>query len=44
MTKKKVRRFQTEIEYMRSHWLRILKQGDPYYNKNPVTDEVELLL
>lgn len=32
--KKKVRRFQTEIEYMRSHWLRILKQGDPYYNKN----------
>ena len=32
--KKKVRRFQTEIEYMRSHWLKILKQGDPYYNKN----------
>lgn len=32
--KKKVRRFQNEIEYMRSHWLTILKQGDPYYNKN----------
>lgn len=32
--KKKVRRFQTEIEYMRGHWLKILKEGDPYYNKN----------
>lgn len=32
--KGKVRRFQREIEYMRSHWLDILKQGDPYYNKN----------
>lgn len=32
--KQKVRRFQTEIEYMRSHWLKILKGGDPYYNKN----------
>lgn len=32
--KGKVRRFQQEIEYMRSHWLDILKQGDPYYNKN----------
>jgi GT2 family glycosyltransferase len=30
----KVRRFQTEIEYMRCHWLDILKKGDPYYNKN----------
>lgn len=30
----KVRRFQTEIEYMRCHWLDILKTGDPYYNKN----------
>lgn len=30
----KVRRFQREIEYMRSHWLDILKGGDPYYNKN----------
>lgn len=32
--KGKVRRFQTEIEYMRCHWLDILKNGDPYYNKN----------
>lgn len=32
--KQKVRRFQTEIEYMRCHWLDILKNGDPYYNKN----------
>ena len=30
----KMRRFQTEIEYMRCHWLDILKKGDPYYNKN----------
>lgn len=33
-TKEKVRRFQTEIEYMRSHWIDLLKQGDPYYNCN----------
>lgn len=33
-SKDKVRRFQTEIEYMRCHWLDILKNGDPYYNKN----------
>jgi GT2 family glycosyltransferase len=32
--KAKVRRFQTEIEYMRTHWIQILKDGDPYYNKN----------
>ena len=31
---KKVRRFQSEIEYIRSHWMEILKNGDPYYNKN----------
>lgn len=30
----KVRRFQTEIEYMRCRWIDILKNGDPYYNKN----------
>ncbi len=30
----KIRRFQREIEYMRGHWLDILKGGDPYYNKN----------
>ena len=30
----KIRRFQSEIEYMRSHWIRILKNGDPNYNKN----------
>lgn len=33
-TKEKVRRFQGEIEYMRSHWTEILKKGDPCYNKN----------
>ena len=32
--KQKVRRFQEEIEYMRCNWLDILKNGDPYYNKN----------
>lgn len=30
----KIRRFQTEIEYMRSNWIEILKNGDPNYNKN----------
>ena len=33
-SKEKICRFQTEIEYMRCHWLDILKNGDPYYNKN----------
>lgn len=33
-TKEKVRRFQGEIEYMRSHWIDILKNGDPVYNPN----------
>lgn len=33
-SREKVRRFQEEIEYMRSRWAKILKQGDPYYNKN----------
>lgn len=33
-SKEKVRRFQTEIEYMRCHWIDILKDGDPCYNKN----------
>lgn len=33
-TQEKVRRFQSEIEYMRTRWIRILKDGDPYYNKN----------
>lgn len=33
-SKEKVRRFQTEIEYMREHWITILKNGDPNYNKN----------
>ena len=30
----KVRRFQQEIEFMRTRWIDLLKQGDPYYNKN----------
>ena len=33
-TPEKVRRFQGEIEYFRTHWLSILKEGDPYYNPN----------
>ena len=33
-SEEKIRRFQGEIEYMRSHWTDILKNGDPYYNKN----------
>lgn len=33
-SEEKIRRFQGEIEYMRSHWIRILKNGDPCYNKN----------
>ena len=33
-TKEKVRRFQSEIENMRSHHLDILKNGDPMYNRN----------
>ena len=33
-TKEKVRRFQSEIEYMRTRWIKIIKDGDPYYNKN----------
>ena len=33
-TKEKIRRFQTEIEYMKSHWIGLLKKGDPYYNCN----------
>ena len=30
----KAARFQREIEYMRNHWISILKEGDPYYNPN----------
>ena len=33
-TEEKVRRFQTEIEYMRTQWNDILRYGDPYYNPN----------
>ena len=33
-SKEKVRRFQDEIELIRSRWTRILIDGDPYYNKN----------
>ena len=32
--KEKVRRFQSEIEFMRCRWEDLLKKGDPYYNKN----------
>ena len=30
----KVARFQREIEYMRTNWIGVLKNGDPYYNPN----------
>lgn len=30
----KVRRFQQEIEFMRTRWIRLLKEGDPNYNPN----------
>lgn len=33
-SKEKVRRFQSEIEFMRCRWETLLKKGDPYYNKN----------
>lgn len=33
-SEEKVRRFQREIEFMRTRWIRILKDGDPNYNKN----------
>lgn len=33
-SKEKVRRFQSEIEFMRSRWIPLLKKGDPYYNRN----------
>ena len=33
-TPEKARRFQNEIEYFRSHWTDILKEGDPLYNPN----------
>jgi GT2 family glycosyltransferase len=33
-TKEKTDRFGREIEYMRSNWIDILKNGDPYYNPN----------
>lgn len=33
-SEEKVRRFQSEIEFMRTRWEELLKTGDPYYNKN----------
>lgn len=33
-SKEKVQRFQKEIEFMRTRWEDMLKNGDPYYNKN----------
>lgn len=33
-SKEKIRRFQGEIEFMRTRWSGILKAGDPCYNKN----------
>lgn len=33
-SKEKIRRFQEEIEFMRSRWIKLLKEGDAYYNPN----------
>lgn len=33
-SREKIERFQREIEFMRKRWKRLLKDGDPYYNKN----------
>ena len=33
-SEEKIRRFQSEIEFMRTRWEDLLKKGDPYYNKN----------
>lgn len=33
-SEEKIRRFQSEIEYMRTEWNEILRYGDPYYNPN----------
>lgn len=33
-SEEKLRRFQTEIEYMRTTWNDILRYGDPFYNPN----------
>ena len=33
-SKEKVRRFQNEIEFLRTRWEGLLKEGDPFYNKN----------
>lgn len=33
-TKEKVRRFGEEIEFIRTRWIQLLKEGDPCYNPN----------
>lgn len=33
-TKEKVRRFGDEMDFIRTRWIAILKEGDPYYNPN----------
>lgn len=33
-SKEKVHRFGEEIEFIRERWIKILKEGDPYYNIN----------
>ena len=40
----KTARFQREIEYMRNHWIGILKGGDPYYNPNFSLDRSDFTL
>lgn len=33
-TPEKQMRFKSEIDYMKEHWQDILREGDPYYNRN----------
>ncbi len=33
-TLEKMKRFDSEVEYMKTRWARILEDGDPYYNRN----------
>ena len=33
-SEEKIKRFQSEIEYMQKRWYSILENGDPYYNPN----------
>jgi len=40
----KQKRFHSEIDYMRTHWNQILREGDPYYNRNLSRTKVDYSL